>query len=330
MVVVLKTFLKGYTKHVKDNSSSLLCRIYGMYKIRVQKRKILVIVMRNVIGEFKDNIVAKYDLKGSSANRISAFDMDKSQVSTMKDLNFNQFEYGIMISRDNIKRFRKLTRYDSYFLSRMELMDYSLFIVKLNLSTEEANDLFGDKIREKQESAFSELMVENSIKPSCSLMTGGDSLNINLEAINVEELKPKKSLMEKGKIFHNVKYYKHYLFPSLVPGTAYICAIIDYFQIFNFYKYVESGLKTKFGKKKDKVSCVDPKTYSKRFIKYFEKLTEIKHMLKDGQKTDESNFRGENTNYEEDEGNENEDENDSYGNNGSGSDIELSPVGSIF
>ena len=325
--LIRKTFLNEYVNYVTRNTSSLLCRIYGMYTIKVQEREILVIVMRNVIGEFKNNIIAKYDLKGSSANRISNFDMDKSDVSTMKDLNFNQFEYGIMISRDNIRRFRKLTRYDSYFLSRMELMDYSLFLVKLTLSAEQANDLFGDKIREKQDSAFSELMVENSIKPSSSLMTGRDSLNINLETINVEELKPKKSLMEKGEIFHNVKYYKQYLFPSLMPGKAYICAIIDYFQIFNFYKYVESGLKTKFGKKKDKVSCVDPKTYSKRFIKYFEKLTEIKHMLKDGQKTDESNFIGENTNYEEDEDNENEEENDSYGNNGSGSDIELSHVG---
>ena len=173
-------------------------------------------------------------------------------------------------------------------------MDYSLFLVKLRLDKEQAIDIFGDKIREKQDSAFSELMVENSIKPSMSLMSNGASLRMStvLDNLNVEELKPKKSLQEKGEIFHNIKYYKQYLFPSLMPGVAYICAIIDYFQMFNFYKYVESGLKTKFGQKKDKVSCVDPKTYSKRFIKYFETLTEIKHMLKDGQKTDQSNFRG--------------------------------------
>ena len=142
--LIRKTFLNEYVNYVTRNTSSLLCRIYGMYTIKIQEREILVIVMRNVIGEFKNNIIAKYDLKGSSANRISDFDMDKSDVSTMKDLNFNQFEYGIMISRDNIKRFRKLTRYDSYFLSRMELMDYSLFLVKLTLSVEQANDLFGD------------------------------------------------------------------------------------------------------------------------------------------------------------------------------------------
>ena len=141
-------------------------------------------------------------------------------------------------------------------------------------------------------------MVENSLKPTCSLTNNAQSLTINLDKINVEELKPKKSIVQKGQIFKNVKYYKQYLFPSLIPGSAYILAIIDYFQYFNFYKYVESGLKTTFGMKKDKVSCVDPKTYSKRFIKYFEKLTEIKHILKDGQLTDPSNVEEENDSKE--------------------------------
>jgi 1-phosphatidylinositol-4-phosphate 5-kinase len=297
--LIRKTFLNTYVSYVTKNTSSLLCRIYGMYTITMsQGEEILVIVMRNVIGEFKNNIIAKYDLKGSSANRISDFDMESSDSSTMKDLNFNEFEHGIMISRENIKRFRKLTRLDSCFLSSMDLMDYSLFLVKLTLDKEQAADIFGDKIREKQDSAFSELMVENSIKPSMSIMSNGASLQISsvLDNLNVDELKPRKTLQEKGEIFHNIKYYKQYLFPSLMTGVAYICAIIDYFQMFNFYKYVESGLKTKFGQKKDKVSCVDPKTYSKRFIKYFETLTEIKHMLKDGQKTDQSNFRGRSTN----------------------------------
>ena len=321
--LIRKTFLNEYVSYVTRNTSSLLCRIYGMYTITMsQEQEILVIVMRNVIGEFKNNIIAKYDLKGSSANRISDFDMDRNDVSTLKDLNFNEFEHGIMISRDNIKRFRKLTKYDSYFLSRMDLMDYSLFLVKLTLTREQANDLFGDEIRENQDSAFSELMFENSIKPSMSIMNGGKSLNLNLENINVEELKPKKSLQEKGQIFHNIKYYKQYLFPSLIPGSAYILAIIDYFQIFNFYKIVESGIKTKFGAKKDKVSCVDPKTYSKRFIKYFETLTEIKHMLKDGQKTDQSALRGiSSTNYEDEE-DEKEDNDDKVLNSG-GSEIEI-------
>ena len=155
-------------------------------------------------------------------------------------------------------------------------------------------------------------MVSNSIKPSQSITNNGQILKIDLDNINMEELKPRKTLVQKGEIFHNTKYYKQYLFPSLSSSTAYILAIIDYFQYFNFYKYVESELKTKFGKKKDKVSCVDPKTYFTRFTKYFERLTNIKHMLKDGQKNDNSNFI------------KNDDENDSQGLGiNSGSDIEL-------
>ena len=38
------------------------------------------------------------------------------------------------------------------------------------------------------------------------------------------------------------------------------------------------------------VSCVDPLTYSVRFIKYFEKLTNIQPLLKDGLKIDISNI----------------------------------------
>ena len=312
--LIRKTFLNEYVMYLTKNENSLLCRIYGMYNIIMsQGDEILIIVMRNVLGEFKNNIIAKYDLKGSSKNRISAFDMANSDSSTMKDLNFNEFEHGIMLSRYNIRRFRKLTRYDSTFLSQMSLMDYSLFLVKLTLSKEQANDLFGDKIREKQDSAFSELMVESSIKPS--ILNNEPILNINYDNINVDELKPAKSFKEKGEIFKNIRYYKQYLFPSLNPGSAYILAIIDYFQIFNFYKYVESGLKTKFGFKKDKVSCVDPKTYSKRFIKYFEKLTDIKHMLKDGQKMDESSFRNTTVDNEEEEGNEEEENEENEENN---------------
>ena len=310
--LIRKTFLNEYVSYITKNTGSLLCRIYGMYSIIMsQGDEMLIIVMRNVIGEFRNNIIAKYDLKGSSANRTSDFDMDKSDVGTMKDLNFNEFEKGIMIDRNSIKRLRKLTKYDSYFLSTMDLMDYSLFLVKITLTKEQARDIFGDKIQEKQDSAFNELIYANSIIPSSSIisiMNNEQNLKINFDNMNMDDLKPRPSIIQKGEIFHNIKYYKQYLFPSLIPGSAYILAIIDYFQYFNFYKYVESGLKTKFGKKKDNISCVDPKTYYKRFTKYFEKLTDIKHMLKDGQKTDDNNSQGKSTNSnEEDEENNSSD-----------------------
>ena len=83
--------------------------------------------------KFDGKNIRKYDLKGSTANRKSSFDMEKSDSSTMKDLNFNEFEHGIMISREHIQAFRKITRNDSTFLCNLELMDYSVFLVKLTI-----------------------------------------------------------------------------------------------------------------------------------------------------------------------------------------------------
>ena len=308
--LIRKTFLNEYVNYITKNNNSLLCRIYGMYNIILsQGQEILIIVMRNVIGEFKDNIIAKYDLKGSTQNRVSEFNMEKTDIETMKDLNFNEFEKGIFISSDNIKIFRSLIKNDSIFLRRMELMDYSLFLVKLTLSKEETNDLFGEEIQQIQEKEFNDLIVGSSIKPS---LTFTNSLSISDKGFSYSNIKiqeRKISIKENGKQFNNAKYYKQYVYPSLVPGQAYILAIIDYFQMFNFYKYVESTLKTRFGKEKDKISCVDPKTYSKRFINYFNSLTDIKHLLKDGQKNDKSNFQSiENTIEENSINNETESE----------------------
>ena len=190
-----------------------------------------------------------------------------------------------MISKENIKHFRKVTREDSNFLCKLELMDYSVFLVKLTLSKEEAIDIFGEEIRQKQDNAYNELIISESINSTEEdKHLGSDDSNLKMN----ETIQPRFSARGDGKM-HETKYYKQYLFPSLTPGSAYILAIIDYFQMFNFYKYVESGLKTKFSKNAEGVSCVDPETYSKRFIKYFETLTDIKGLFKNNSNNDDNN-----------------------------------------
>ena len=156
-------------------------------------------------------------------------------------------------------------------------MDYSLFLVKLTLNKQEAEDVFGKNIKEKQNKDFIELITEE------------DNNNYNN--------KLQKNYTYKGKgIIHDVQHYRQYLFPSLTQGTAYIISIIDYFQIFNFFKYVESGLKTNFFRKKKKkiISCVDPITYSNRFIQYIVSLTDVKQFLsneiKEASKDDENSI----------------------------------------
>ena len=253
-------FLKDYVNYIKKNPNSLLCRLYGMYKIILgQGDEILIIVMRNVIGDFKDNTIVKFDLKGSTYKRKGNFDMaDNNNV--MKDLDFNEFEKRLMLSLSSIKKLKERTTKDSKFLCSSGLMDYSLFLVKLTLNKEEAGDTFGDNITEEQDKDFIQIISDDK---------------------NNKNNKIRKISYKGQGIIHDVTHYRQYLFPSLNQGTAYIIAIIDYFQIFNFFKYVESSLKTNFFQKKKKkiISCVDPVTYSNRFIKYISSLTDVKQLL---------------------------------------------------
>ena len=264
-------FLSKYVRYIEETKNqSLLCRLYGMYNIMMARdQEFLVIVMRNVIGDFKENTVVKFDLKGSTYNRKANFDMDNPDT-VMKDLNFDELEKNIMISENSINKLRDIVEQDSEFLRGSELMDYSLFLVKLTLNKKEAADIFGEQnkaIKQLNKDAINNSnndIIENEEKNKI------DEINDNLK-INKQK--------GKGKI-KDIRHYTQYLFPSLRAGAGYIIAIIDYFQYFNFFKVIEanfiSNLKTGFDKDKNKtISCVDPDYYSERFIKYFNQLTDI-------------------------------------------------------
>ena len=280
-------FLKDYINHIKKNPNSLLCRLYGMYNIILgQGDEILIIVMRNVIGDFKENTIVKFDLKGSTYKRKANFDMGNNN-NVMKDLDFNEFEKSIMLSLSSIKKLREVTEKDSKFLCKSELMDYSLFLVKLTLSKNEAEDVFGDSIVEKQNNDFIQIISDNN---------------------NINQFKRKSTYSRGQGNIHDVEHYKMYLFPSLNQGTAYIISIIDYFQIFNFFKYVESSFKTNFFQKNKKkiISCVDPLTYSNRFIKYIVSLTDVKQFLSNEIKEAPKEEENEDLEVEEDDSEEEE------------------------
>ena len=277
--LIKKSFLKEYIKYIKKNPNSLICRIYGMYSLaQYGGTEVFVIVMRNVIGSLKNNIVAKFDLKGSTINReLKELDMSKIDNGVMKDVNFNDIEFGILVNNDNILKINFTAQNDSTFLASMDLMDYSLFVVKLSLNKEESTEIFGEGIQEKIEKDYNDLItnrtiIVNNIKNKLMNDTDYTIYTTNTKnSINIDE--------ENNKY----KYYKKYLFPGLNIGTAYIISIIDFLQGYNFSKIVENKFKTKIkGNKGDNeggISCIEPKQYSERFINYVKHLTEVKHIL---------------------------------------------------
>jgi hypothetical protein len=214
----------------------------------------------------------------------------------MKDLNFNEIEKNIMICQENIDQIRNIISLDSKFLSDSGLMDYSLFLVKITLNKEEAADIFGKNIKQDQDNALKKLFsnkinsndnnkIENNLN-NIDNDNGNDKNNNEIieEEEDVSILKIDDNKDNGIGNIHDIKYYKQYLYPSLNEGVGYIISIIDYFQYFNFYKVIEAGIISKFktGLKKvnnNTISCVDPKTYSERFINYVNQLTDISQII---------------------------------------------------
>jgi len=213
--------------------------------------------MRNVIGQFKNNILCKYDLKGSIVNRKTDFEIDTVENIVMKDLNFDEIEKSLLLNSLDKEKLRFTCTADAYFLNDMEIMDYSLFVVKLSLSSKEIETIFG-----KKKNSDASLKVSNH-----------NPFEIAESSLNDVE--------EANCLFKNVKeiqHYKKYLYRSLNENVVYIISIIDYLQIYNFYKYLETNLKFYVRTRPEKVeaiSCVPPEIYCNRFIDYIKKITHL-------------------------------------------------------
>jgi 1-phosphatidylinositol-4-phosphate 5-kinase len=87
----LLRILHNYYEYIRANPQTLLCRIYGLHRVKLPgKRKIHFVVMGNVFPPNKD-IHEIYDLKGSLKGReLNEEIAQASPRAVMKDLNWLQ------------------------------------------------------------------------------------------------------------------------------------------------------------------------------------------------------------------------------------------------
>ena len=261
-----ESFLKNYIEYISENGDSLLCRLYGLYKLTMVKgQDFLLIVMRNVIGDYHKNITVKYDVKGCTYGRkVKLDDVPNHKIKnlTLKDINFKEMEKTIKFKEEYIKPFVKSIRKDGQFLRQMKVMDYSLFIVKINLNDFEYSELF------KNDSSKLEADSKNYI--NVDIYDKMDTLSLN-------NLNLSLNIKSKNNYIHDCECFRIYIFPSTEDNTAYILSIIDYFQSYNIKKKLESTYKVGIkGKDSEDISCVDPDLYSKRFVKFMTEISGFK------------------------------------------------------
>jgi len=278
--IMMRLLHKNMVEYFKLNGNSIICRIYGVYKIKIdtgllQSDEIYFILMKNVVGSFIENLLCKYDLKGSSLNRKVGYEnIDKT---VMKDLNFNEVEEVFLLNKADSKKLLNICEKDSKFLCKSGIMDYSLFVAKISLNNDEIKSLFGRDHRKATEKQFLEMIgkVRESRPTNSSIEKEPDDNNEN----------EKDKLIDNGE--DNIRFkegnigcLKKYLFPSLKGDVAYIMSIIDYFQIYNLQKNLETKYKKlKAGVQEKAISSVPPDEYKDRFIEFVKNKTDSEHYL---------------------------------------------------
>jgi hypothetical protein len=91
-----------------SNPNSLLTKIYGLFTFRGKQmqRTYHVILMKNIIGCNRDNVVRLYDMKGSSHDRKvirpnRMYGYQELRVMTLKDMDFRKLEGCLNIETDS-------------------------------------------------------------------------------------------------------------------------------------------------------------------------------------------------------------------------------------
>jgi len=180
---LLLKILPKYVDHLKQNQSSLLTRIYGLFsfKISYTREKYHFIIMNNVNNCPKECIQRKYDLKGSTVGRrtVKNKDVPKEKLQeydTLKDLDFQKYEKHIGISQCEKTKLLETLKKDLNFLESQGLMDYSLVLYCVNKKkcSHILPDKGSDKSKEKSSQCFGECvnMFEDPQNPGVYYKVG--------------------------------------------------------------------------------------------------------------------------------------------------------------
>ena len=137
---ILLDILPEYHRRMRD-TKSLLCRIYGVYRIEIiGKQSIHIIVMRNMNELPNMTKYACFDLKGSTVARRTLTKEDNQDVingykeeilehyknKILKDLDLDSLDITFDFSKQDCKLIQNSLCDDSEFLKGNNLIDYSL------------------------------------------------------------------------------------------------------------------------------------------------------------------------------------------------------------
>lgn len=139
---ILEKMIKDYQMRLRD-TKTLLCRIYGLYSIKVgDQYNSYVLLMKNMCELPDETRYFTFDLKGSSVDRSSFKETQKSfyrdgfkdliaedhKNMILKDNDFSCLKLNFTLSANDARNFALSIENDSEFLSKYNITDYSLLV----------------------------------------------------------------------------------------------------------------------------------------------------------------------------------------------------------
>lgn len=286
----LKKLLSGYYLNLKQNPQTILPKFYGHYRYHsksviyndvladsstTENINIRFVTMNNLLPS---NIVIheKYDLKGSTYNRIASDDERSKNKPTYKDIDFkDDHPDGIYLNPVIYEKLVKILEKDCKVLQSFKIMDYSLLMG--------VHYVDRDKEEEKNQSeAQPPDVVENDDIPIEILPMGFTRVVEESPKPVYDTLREEKSQSEdqsrdaKNEYVSTTKGIR--ALSKSEERLLLFVGIIDVLQSFGFKKKLEHMFKA--GRRKgDQVSVHNPNFYASRFLNFVTKCVKCIYLI---------------------------------------------------
>jgi 1-phosphatidylinositol-4-phosphate 5-kinase len=121
--------LPHYYKYVTENPFTTITKIFGMHRVKMShlKRNVNFVIMNNCFDSTEE-IHTCYDLKGSMIGReITEKERNKSTGTVLKDIDLIKSGDKFHLGPKKVAFMKQLTS-DAQFLSKLNIIDYSLLV----------------------------------------------------------------------------------------------------------------------------------------------------------------------------------------------------------
>lgn len=268
----MRSILKDYHEHVRNNPHTLLSRFYGLHRVKMPRgRKIHFVIMNNLFPPHRD-IHETYDLKGSAYGREYPEEKAKTNPrAVLKDINWVNRGRTLEFGPEKRALLSEQLRRDMEFLKKINVMDYSLLVGIHNM--ERGNR---DNLRETTLAVFNPQTMPVRRKPS-SVKAGAEAKTVRRAVARSD---PKRLLNASSQLPQDGSAdRRHFLFYQDEGGLQatdeqnqpmdmiYYVGIIDICTPYNMSKRIEHAWKS-MTENAITISCVDPDTYGHRFLDF--------------------------------------------------------------